>query len=182
MSDFAAETAVQAAGDGLFEGRVGSNWSIGANPNGGYLVSIAMRALLEQHPQHPDPLTVTAHYLRPGVSGEPCEIRAQVLRSGRQLTTGRATLLQEGKERIEVLAGFGDLTMISNIDSALSIDPPEMPAPEACPQRSADEQGVALPLLKRMDIRIHPDEASAGSARAARVSGWIRFCDGSPPD
>ena len=182
MSDFAAETAVQAAGDGLFEGRVGSNLSIGANPNGGYLVSIAMRALLEQHPQHPDPLTVTAHYLRPGVSGEPCEIRAQVLRSGRQLTTGRATLLQEGKERIEVLAGFGDLTMISNIDSALSIDPPEMPAPEACPQRSADEQGVALPLLKRMDIRIHPDEASAGSARAARVSGWIRFCDGSPPD
>ena len=46
MSDFAAETAVQAAGDGLFEGRVGSNWSIGVNPNGGYLVSIAMRALL----------------------------------------------------------------------------------------------------------------------------------------
>lgn len=186
MSDFEAETAVTASGEAdgkaQFAGRVGGNWSIGANPNGGYLVSIAMRALLQQHPQHPDPLTVTAHYLRPGIPDAPCNVEARVLRSGRQLTTGRATLLQEGKERIEVLAGFGDLLMTSKIDSALSLEPPAMPAPDDCPQRSGDEQGVDLPLLNRMDIRLHPDEARAGTAGAARVSGWIRFRDGTPPD
>ena len=182
MNQFEQESAVTAEDDGRYRARVGSNWSIGSNPNGGYLVSIAMRALLDQHPQHPDPLTVTAHYLRPGIPDADCEVHSQIVRTGRQLTTGRATLLQDGKERIEVLAGFGDLTMTSEIDSALSIAAPDVPAPDECPSRSADEQGVDLPLLNRLDIRLHPDEARAGTAGRAQVTGWIRFRDDTPPD
>ena len=182
MSQYETETAVVAEGDGHYRAHVGSNWSIGSNPNGGYLVSIAMRALMAQHPRHPDPLTVTAHYLRPGVPDTDCTIETCIVRTGRQVTSGRATLIQDGKERIEVLAGFGDLTMTSEIDSTLSIPAPEIPDPEQCPQRSADEQGVDLPLLNRLDIRLHPEEARAGTAGRARVSGWIRFLDDTPPD
>lgn len=186
MSFFEDETAVVAAGDaagpGCWNGHVSPDWSIGTNPNGGYLVSIVMRALQQMAPGHPDPLTVTAHYLRPGVPDAPCEVHAELMRTGRTLTTGRATLLQEGKSRIEVLAGFGDLSTTTASAQDVSLPPPDMPAPDQCPQRSGVEQGVDLPLLNRLDIRLHPDEARAGTAGRARVSGWIRFVDGATPD
>jgi acyl-CoA thioesterase len=182
MSYFEDETRLTPANDGRLEGTVSEHWNIGDNPNGGYLVATALRALQALSPQHPDPLTVTAHYLRPGIAGVPCQVITENLRTGRTLSTGRATLLQEGKSRIEVLAGFGDLTPTGDENPVLSIAAPKIPTPEDCPERSGEEQGVDLPLLNRLDIRIHPDEARAGNAGQAQVSGWIRFSDGLAPD
>ena len=182
MSDYETETSITRLSEGRWSGHVDGHWSIGSNPNGGYLVSIAMRAIRELLPQHPDPLTITVHYLRPGIPDLPCEVRAEVLRTGRTLSTVRATLMQEGKPRVEVLAGLGDLSVSSTPDTPLTITMPDMPPPELCPQRSGEEQGVDLPLLQRMDIRLHPDQAKAGAAGKAQVSGWIRFKDGHPPD
>jgi acyl-CoA thioesterase len=59
---------------------------------------------------------------------------------------------------------------------------PTIPSPEQCVVRSPDEQGVPLPILDRLDIRLHPDEANAGKAGRAQVTGWIRFADGRAPD
>jgi acyl-CoA thioesterase len=59
---------------------------------------------------------------------------------------------------------------------------PQMPPPDDCPSRSAGAQGVELPLLQRLNVRLHPDEAVPGAAGRARVSGWIRLADGSAPD
>jgi acyl-CoA thioesterase len=182
MSDFESETAVTPIGDGRWSGRVSRHWGIGENPNGGYLVSIALRALSKLSPQHPDPLSVTTHYLRTGLRDQQCEVVSESLRSGRTLSVGRATLMQDGKSRIEVLAAFGDLGSPSSNDTTLSLPPPDIPPPEECIQRSAEEQGVELPLLKRLDIRLHPEEARAGNAGKAQVSGWIRLKDGQPPD
>ncbi|HAK52412.1 MAG TPA: TesB-like acyl-CoA thioesterase 3 [Gammaproteobacteria bacterium] len=183
MTDFDNETALESAGEGRWSGRVSGKWNIGDAPNGGYLVCIAMQAIRQLSPQHQDPLTVTAHYLRTGIPNAPCEVRAESLRVGRTVSTARATLSQEGKSRLEVLAGFGDLSQTGDEDApSLQIPAPEMPTSDECPQRSAEEQGVALPLLERLDIRIHPDEVRAGSAGEAQVSGWIRLADGQSPD
>lgn len=59
---------------------------------------------------------------------------------------------------------------------------PSIPPPDDCPARSAGEQGVELPILDRLDIRIHPDQARAGQAGDAVVSGWIRRRDLVAPD
>ena len=182
LSYFSNETAVRHLGDGRFEGTVGSHWSIGDNPNGGYLVSIALMAFRELVPAHPDPLTVTAHYLRPGVPDTPFEVTAEVVRTGRSLSTGRMTLMQEGKTRIEVLAAFGELGDVTPRDTDILLPAPQLPDPDRCPQRSGEEQGIHLPLLDRLDIRIHPDQAKAGAAGEPVVSGYIRFRDDQPPD
>ncbi len=182
MSNLQDETILTPIDDGRWSGHVSSRWNIGDNPNGGYLVSIATRAFAALAPQHPDPLTVTVHYLRPGIADAPCEVQGQVLRTGRTVSTVRATLIQEGKSRLEVLAGLGDLTPSAEGPPPLSIAAPVIPDPERCPQRSAAEQGVDLPLLDRLDTRLHPDQARAGSAGKAQVSGWIRLADGQPPD
>jgi acyl-CoA thioesterase len=57
-----------------------------------------------------------------------------------------------------------------------------MPPPEACPGRSAPAQGVGLPILQRLDVRLHPDDAVPGAAGRAELRGWIRFTDGRAPD
>ncbi len=166
-----------------FSGQVDAAWNIGANPNGGYLLALAVEALRQALPAQPDPLSVTVHYLRPGLAGQPCQIDTQVLRSGRSLSTARATLVQDGSARLELLACLGDLGQAPVAGAPLlTLPAPEMPPPEACVGRSADAQGVGLPILGRLDIRLHPQQARAGAAGAARVSGWIRFQDGRPPD
>jgi acyl-CoA thioesterase len=180
MSQFDNETRMEPLDGGTFSGLVHPQWSIGNNPNGGYLLSLAVAALRQQTPQHPDPLSITVHYLRPGLAGQPCRVDTQVLRSGRTLSTCRATLVQDGEARLEVLAAMGDLGI--SADATLSIDAPAMPAPADCVARSGHSQGVHLPLLERLDILLHPDEAEPAGAGRAQVTGWIRFKDQRPPD
>ena len=57
-----------------------------------------------------------------------------------------------------------------------------IPDPDDCVSRTDLEQGVVLPIMSRLDVRIHPDHAVAGSGREAAITGWIRFSDGRPVD
>jgi acyl-CoA thioesterase len=177
------DAAPGAVGGFGYAGRVQPAWNIGAHPNGGYLLALAARALQLRTPHHPDALSVTVHYLRPGLPGLPCRIDTQLLRSGRTLSTLRATLVQQGHPRLELLAAMGDL---GAADAAapprLALPVPDMPPPEACLPRSAPAQGVGLPILQRLDVRLHPDEARPGAAGRAHLRGWIRFTDGREPD
>jgi acyl-CoA thioesterase len=182
MSAFDHDTLAQPAGELAWTGRISADWNIGANPNGGYLLAVAMAAMRQAVPAHPDPLTVTAHYLRPGLGGQPCTLEARVLRTGRQLSTLRGTLNQDDEPRLEILAALGDLGQGNTAIADLEPPAPAMPPPDDCIPRSAGEQGVTLSILDRLDVRLHPDQARAGSAGRARVSGWIRFADGRAPD
>ena len=179
MSDFDDETRLVRVGENAFAGHVHPSWNIGANPNGGYLLALAVAGLRAAAPAHPDPLSVTVHYLRPGLSDRPCRVDVQIVRAGRTLSTGRATLSQDGVPRLEVLAALGAFS--EGAERVLAVPAPRTPSPQACTPRSGAAQGVALPILDRLDIRLHPDEALAGAAGAAQVTGWIRFHDGSPP-
>lgn len=180
MSQFDEETRLRRIADGRWAGHVHPAWNIGQNPNGGYLMSLAMSALGSLDPEHPDPLSITVHYLRPGSSGVDCEVDATMVRSGRSLGTARATLSQEGKPRLEVIAALGALG--EPTPPRLAIPPPAIPPPGKCVGRSGDEQGVDLPILDRVDVRLHPEEARAGEAGRAQVTGWIRLHDGREPD
>ena len=181
VTSFDDETAIEPLGDGLWSGTVHESWNIGDNPNGGYLLSL-VTAAMQTLGSHRDPLSITTHYLRPGTPGEGCDVRAEIVRSGRTLTTMRGGVSQGGKDRIEVLAAFGDLSVPQDSDANLTMTPPSIPPPDQCPQRSGTEQGIALPLLSRLDTRIHPDFARGGVAGRAEMAGWIRFADGRDPD
>ena len=56
----------------------------------------------------PDPLVVSAFFLRPALPG-PAEVRTAIVRSGRRIATGEATLYQDGKRTLRVTAAFSDL-------------------------------------------------------------------------
>ena len=189
-----ATTAVEPSGDSSaalatsqFSGHVDPAWNIGGNPNGGYLLAIAAQALRQTTPDQPDPLSITAHYLLPGLPDQACRVDTQVLRSGRNISTVRATLAQDGGARLELLAAMGRLGKLGAADApsqlpVIALTRPNLPPPEDCVGRSGAAQGVVLPILGRLEIRLHPQQAMPGAAGQATVSGWIRFADGRPPD
>lgn len=184
--DFDRETAVSPAGD-AWSARISDAYNIGDNPNGGYLMAVALRAMraelgrVDASLDQDDPMTLTAHFLRPGLPDADAVIDAEVLKLGRSISTARATVRQDGKTRLEMLAGFGDLSL-GPTDHEITVAPPELPPPDRCVDRAALAQGVTLPLLGRVEVRVPEDQVELGTGGVATMSGWIRFADGRPAD
>jgi acyl-CoA thioesterase len=183
VSDVDAETCVRRIDGEMYSTRLGAGWNIGANPNGGYALLPALRAMLDVA-DHPDPLSLTVHFLRPATANCDAEVTARIVRAGRTTTNVAATLIQDGSARLVVHAVLGDLAAVTPgaaRGADLALAPPNLPAPEECVDRRELGQGVDLPILSRVDVRVRPEQAVADPSKAAVVEGWVRFTDGTPP-
>lgn len=181
MFQFDQETEVHKTAEGRWQGQLSRAWNIGENPNGGYLLSVALSALSQCLP-HPDPISVTTHYLRPGSPDQPCDIRVELIREGKTLSTARATLSQQGKDKLEILTVFGDLSQSVGVDQEITIPAPDIAKPEDCVVRDGSTQGIVLPIADRLDTRLDPADATPGQSDRAELNGWNRFKDGREPD
>jgi len=182
MSDFDTETSLTQIDDTHWQGMLSDQWNIGDNPNGGYLLATTVRAMARLFPEFPIPVSVTSHYLRPGLSNKACSVEVELVRRGRTLGTATGRLIQEGKTRLTVIAVFGLATEETSHSVQLTRSAPQIPPPDQCVQRSGDQQGVILPIRARLDMLLHPEQALAGQANEARTSGWIRCADQRKPD
>ncbi|MFF4527739.1 thioesterase family protein [Streptomyces sp. NPDC001407] len=165
-----------------------AGWTIFGAVNGGYLLALLGRALGAALP-HPDPFSVTAHYLsasRPG----PAVVRTELIRTGRTLSTGQASLVQKAGdgtevERIRVLATYGDLGTLTD-DIRTTAKPPAMPPYEHClGKEDGPVAGLAPEISGRLDIRLDP--ATAGWAAGTpsgrgEMRAWFGLEDGRPAD
>ncbi|WP_078901602.1 thioesterase family protein [Actinacidiphila yeochonensis] len=192
-SEFDRDTAVRPrpGEPGVYDASLSAGWTIIAAVNGGYLLAVAARALAAALP-HPDPLTVTAHYLTPSQPG-PAWVRTEVVRTGRSMSTGQASLLQydeDGREveRLRVIGAFGDLDGLPD-DVRTSAAPPDMPGYDGCVSADDAPEGNPVPgstaILDRLDLRLDP--ATAGWALGApsgdgRIRGFLGLADGRDHD
>jgi hypothetical protein len=187
-SEFDAATAVTGATDGegigLYTGEIIDGWDIRGNANGGYLLAIAVRAML-QASGRPHPVSVTAHYLAPGRPG-PVEARTEVVKVGRRFTTVTCSLVTvEGREMLRVLGVFGDVRAGAAQPDFVHGAPPDVPPFDRCVPRSSASMGFAAGFLDRLDVRLDPETAPLESderSGRAEVRGWFAFADGRPPD
>lgn len=157
-----------------------AEWNIAGNPNGGYAAASSLRAMLAMAPDHPDIMSVTTHYLRPSTAGSPADIEVEVMRRGRRTSTLRSTLSQESKPRLTTVASLSSFDLWRS-PHRFPVEPHPIPPPEECLDRSELRQGVDLPILSRLEVRLDPAVAEAGSNSQAVMSGWIRFVDGADP-
>ena len=186
MSQFEADTDVTPNGDGRWTVTPSPNWNIGDNANGGYATSLVVRAAASIG-AHRDPLSLTTHFLRPlQPDGDPAEIEIETVRSGRTTTVVRGALRHAGKDRVVVIAALGSLDGAVDSgdgpDRSMAPPPPTLPHPDECTHRSELEQGVVLPILDRVDVRLDPACAAPGASERAVMRGWIRLADGAAPD
>ncbi len=91
-TQFDRETMPHKEQDETWNLTLSDQWNIGENPNGGYLIMPVLRAMQPKE-EHLDPLSVTAHFLRPGTGAESAQITTEVIRSGRSVTTTRGSYL-----------------------------------------------------------------------------------------
>jgi hypothetical protein len=198
-SEFDAGTAIRprAGESGVYDGALGDGWLIGGGVNGGLLLALLGRALSQelgsagpQQTSHPDPLAISAYYLTPGTPG-PAAVRTSVIRRGRGISTGQASLVQDDGtggevERVRVLATYGDLAAVDG-DLWTTATPPVLPPPDQCVSAAAAPPQFLkhASLLERLDLRLDP--ATTGWARGKPsgngvIRGWLRMADHRVPD
>ncbi|MGW3091474.1 thioesterase family protein [Streptomyces sp. NPDC001108] len=188
-SEFDRDTAVTLREEGVYDAELSAGWTIIHAVNGGYLLAMLGRALGQALP-HPDPFSVSAHYLTASVPG-PAVIRTQAVRTGRTLSTGQASLFQYAEdgseiERIRVIATYGDLDALSD-EVRTEAKPPAIPPLEQC--LGANDGPAPIPgssaITGRLDIRLDP--ATVGWAVGApsgkgEMRGWFGLADGRDAD
>jgi acyl-coenzyme A thioesterase PaaI-like protein len=178
-----ATTVTQTAlsqGSGRFDAEVKPGWDIGGNANGGYLMAIAGRAMAETVGR--PPLTVTAHYLRPGPAG-PCVVETTTVRSGRRLATATASLSIDGREIVRMLGTFGE--QVEGGPELTTEQPVQLPAYEDCETPPDSTEGDGPAMMDRLAVRIRPGDEGFRIGRptgTAEIRGWFAFADHQPID
>ncbi|HEU4842043.1 MAG TPA: thioesterase family protein [Ilumatobacteraceae bacterium] len=178
---FASDTAVEPDGAARYRAEIHPGWDIGGNANGGYLLTIAVRAMREAAGR-PDPVTVTAHYLAPGRPG-PATVGTEVVKEGRAFSTVSAWLASGDRRLLQTIGTFGDLADASGPER-VDAEPPDLPSPDDC-VKVVPQEPFPPPFMNHVDLRLHPDDAgfAAGSPSGEpRVRGWFRLPDGEPMD
>ncbi|MQA93235.1 MAG: thioesterase family protein [Streptosporangiales bacterium] len=180
--EFDVDTGVSTAGPGRYSAEITDRWhALSGAPVGGYPFVVALRALADAVPL-PDPLAVSAHFLRPSETG-PAEVRAETLRAGRRTATGQAALSQDGKERLRLTATFGDLAVAEG-RTLLFGEPPALPAPDTLTDLLAASGLTGMSLLDRVEFRFGdpPGWLSGRPDGEPSCAFWVRFADGREPD
>ncbi|MFF8907663.1 thioesterase family protein [Streptomyces olivaceoviridis] len=197
-SEFDRDTAVTRREPGVYDIDLSADWTIISAVNGGYLLAVLGRALADTLP-HPDPFSVTAHYLtasRPG----PAVVRTETVRTGRTLSTGQASLFQyddEGNEveRIRVLASYGDLATLPD-DVRTTATPPAMPPLEQCFGSADAASGTRPPsggspvegssaIADRLMLKLDPATlgwALGSPSGKGEMRAWFGLADGRDAD
>jgi hypothetical protein len=174
---------------GVYDIDLPTGWTIGNALNGGYLLAVLGRALADALP-HSDPFTISAHYLtasRPG----PAVVRTDVVRAGRTLSTGQASLFQyddEGREteRIRVLASYGDLDGLPD-DVRTTVKPPAIPPIDQCfgPEDSPEPVPGVSAIADRLMLKLDPGTlgwALGSPSGKGEMRAWFGLADGRDAD
>lgn len=180
--EFDQDTRVEKRADGEFTATLTDGWTtFTSHPNGGYVLGTALNALGQTLTQ-PDPLVVSAFFLRPAAPG-PAVLRTETVREGRRTATGAVVAEQGGKEILRATATYGDLNAEGR---ELHLEgPPDLPAPEDCylpPEFSGAHEG--LTIAQRVDYRYpeRPGWLDGKKDGRPRTDFWMRFADGRDAD
>ncbi|MHA5051867.1 thioesterase family protein [Streptomyces sp. SD15] len=188
-SEFDRDTAVTRREPGVYDIDLSAGWTIISAVNGGYLLAVLGRALADALP-HADPFTISAHYLTASQPG-PAVVRTDVVRTGRTLSTGQASLFQyddEGREveRIRVLASYGDLDTLPD-DVRTSATPPEFPPMEHCfgPEGGPTPVDGSSAITDRLMLKLDPSTlgwALGAPSGKGEMRSWFGLADGRDHD
>ncbi|MER7201319.1 TesB-like acyl-CoA thioesterase 3 [Streptomyces sp. CB01635] len=188
-SEFDRDTAVTRREPGVYDIDLSAGWTIISAVNGGYLLAVLGRALGDALP-HSDPFTISAHYLTASHPG-PAVIRTDVVRTGRTLSTGQASLFQyddEGAEveRIRVLASYGDLDALPD-DVRTTAKPPHFPPVEQCfgAQDGPTPIKGSSAITERLALKLDPATlgwAIGSPSGKGEMRAWFGLADGRDAD
>jgi acyl-CoA thioesterase len=158
-------------------------WTVAAGfAHGGYLMSVALAAASHVS-THTDPVTMSAHFVRPGKAGA-AEVPTRVVKSGRSLSTVAADIVQDGRVEVTTITTFGDLSNASDI-LFQDVDMPMLPSRDDCIKADASASSIVPRMINNLDLYLTPESAAWTQGKTlenATMQGWVRFADEKPID
>ncbi len=155
-----------------YSANITENWSINGVPDGGYLMAILAKAMMDQCKMRSTPI-ITANYLSRCEPGE-ARILIERMAASKQFERFQACLHQSGDEKIRAFGTFAS----ENIDCVLE----SYEASE--PMIAEVEKCVPVPelpnftLFSQLDIRLDPRCTGWVSGKLSdnsEIMGWIKF-------
>jgi len=162
-----------------FHGKIASNWSINGNPDGGYLMALAAKAMAKCAQKKQSPI-ITANFISRCTPGD-VFIRVEQIGDSTQFSRTCSYIFQDGEEKVRAFGTF------KTENTACEVKRFESGPPEAEPM----ERCIAIPgfdnytIYQNMDVRLDPRCAGWMEGRLSEKSehrGWILFKDGRPVD
>ncbi|MEW9552010.1 thioesterase family protein [Nonomuraea sp. NPDC050783] len=185
MGSFREATTLTELNEDEFGAVLDAEWSVGGRMHGGYLLAVLGRAAcLRTEPEHPHVTAVSASFLEPPDEGR-AVVRVRLLRRGRTVSQVGATLVQDGRPRVEAHLTLGRL------DDAgpwwAGHEPVVLPAEQDCVLASVNAPGAdfPVPLMNVIEERIDPAHlafAFGAPSRGGVIASWQRLADGSDWD
>lgn len=158
-------------------------WTMGPGfAHGGYLMSVALAGAIESA-SHPDPVTMSAHFVRPGTVG-PARVVTESIKAGKKLSTVRSDIVQDDAVRVATVTTFGDLSAAGDI-AFTSLAQPDLPPPDECILADRDESPFVPRMVDnlRMLLTLASTSWTTGQPlESAVMEGWVAFADGRPID
>ncbi len=177
---FSQVSDVRPVGEGRFEAEIDPEWTIGAKPNGGYLLAMLGRAATWTR-AHDHVIAASAHYLRPPDPG-PVVIQTEVLRAGRSASQLRARMEIDEQPCVEALI------TASHLDSDRRPHW-ERGQPERSPKAFEDcprlvpilPDGRRVALMEQIEVRLEPSTAGFTTGEPTgrgELRGWLALPGG----
>ena len=162
-----------------FSGQIAENWSVNGVPDGGYLMAILAKAMMQHSEMNSTPI-ITANFLNrcdPGAA----KVTIEKMTTSRQFDRFQGRLSQKGKEKINAFGTFAIENKECLVERCESSEP-EIAELEKC---------VAVPeipnytLFDQLDIRLDPictGWMSGKLSDTSEIKGWIKFKNDRPFD
>lgn len=180
--EFDADTDVDVVGDHEYAVALSDRWNaLRGVVNGGYMLAVCLQALRRELP-FPDPMAVSAYYLRPGAPGA-ATLRTEIVRVGRRMATGEVQLHQGSDEVVRALASFTDLEQASGRTVMLG-EMPSLPPPEECMRVDGSAALPGVTIADRVEYRYPepPGWLTGEPSGEPHAEFWLRFTDGRAAD
>jgi len=172
-----------AVDDSTGEVALPERWTMGPGfAHGGYLMSVAL-AGAGAVSDHPDPVTMSAHFVRPGKVGA-AVLDRRLIKRGRSLSTVAVDIIQGDAIAVATLTTFGDLSSASDIPYR-SLSFPDLPPPELCLPGDRAQNPLVPRMVDNLDLRLSPESTAwtrGERLEQAQMQGWVGFGDGRPID
>jgi acyl-CoA thioesterase len=162
-----------------FTGQITNNWSINGIPDGGYLMALLAKAMMQHSEMNATPI-ITANFLSRCEPGD-AKILIEKMVASRQFNRFQGSLRQKGKEKIRAFGTFSDENKDCLLES-YEASSPEMTELEKC---------LSVPkmpnytLFSQLDVRLDPVCTGWLSGKLSDKSeskGYIKFKNHRPFD
>jgi hypothetical protein len=172
---FSAISAVTQREPSRFSAEIDPEWTIGAKPNGGYLLSMLGRAATAMS-AHDHVIAASAHYVHSPDPG-PVLIETELLRAGRSASQIRARMEQEGRTCVEAVITASHLVGDSTPYWDRGLPERSQSSYEECPRLIPSlPNGNRVAIMEQIVVRLDPDSTGFTTGHPSgcgELRGWL---------